>query len=637
MKMGQNGSKCIPQNDLDCYYNRDWKQRIGKIRYRLPIDNFVIIKNEIDNEMYKFIMEAKKGNNKMINNIVTLKESYFNRKQYSEGLELLIKTIRNITNIVDLAKIISLLNNINVQTFFDIQITPNYREPDIYILVIGEFPLTFEKEDYQNPEKLIEKYIELLDNVYDFITVEWKYSDSDRDSFIRNIIVMEFLFSKNNLTIEESINPNITNNSTIYQKFIESFDFCGFWKIILDNLVDKDMYISYVNRMFLLFLKKFLQVSQKYGFIMIKNYLIYCLIRKYAHLTKISERFYNPSSEKNDGKKIFLNIFYDAFGYYLESIYESKHSNVTKNSCIRKMFKNMKKYCIDVFRKTNFFEHSTKIGAIRKLDFVDIVVGKQDHMIRDIEFPDLGNDIYRNLMKIDSYYFNQTVHFIGKKINRRCFSVNHDIFSFHLNAYYDSFTNMIYIPTSITHDFFFKIDRDPIYNYGSLGSIIGHELMHCFDNQGALYDHKGHLQNWWTHRDYQKYYFEMIKISEHYTKLIFDKIKSNIMLSENMADIAGLKLSLRTYLKVYMPNINIEHLSVSEKEHLKKFFQSWAQTLRRYEDEKSDSDDIDLHAPNDIRINAPFSHLDEYYYIYDVKPEHRNYLHPQLRSRILDT
>jgi putative endopeptidase len=633
--MGQRQLKCTPQDDLDCYYNREWKQYIGKIKYRLPVDNFVIIKNMIDEEMYQLIMNAKFGTNQTINNLVMLRESYFNRKQYSEHLKVLIEMIKSINNISGLANIIRLLNSINIQVLFDIHVVPHYREPDVYTILIGEFPLTFEKEYYEDIEKNIDKYADLLGHIYNFVTKEWKYSGSNRKDFINNIIKMELLFSESNLSIEESIKPKVINNSSTYDEFVKTYDAHGFWKTILNNLVNGNMYISYVNKVFLVFLRKFLRASQHYSFTMIHDYLIYCLIKKYGYLTNIEGYLMDKLYGQIDRKKIFLELFYNTFGYYLESIYEVKHSNIDKNQCICEMFTKMKEYCIDIFNKSNFFRHSTKLGAIKKLNTLDIVIGKQDHMIKNVEVSDLGDDIYQNLMKIDYYYYHKMIEVIGKRVNKRCMSVNHDIFSFQLNAYYDSLTNMIYVPTSITHDFFLMIDRDPIYNYGSLGSIIGHEMMHCFDNQGAQYDHLGHLQNWWAPEDYQTFYHEIKKINEHYSYLISDNTKANLMISENMADITGLKLSLRTYIKLYMPYTNIKQLSSAEKEHLKKFFKSWAKTLRRSDNKDSD-DDNDLHAPNDIRINAPFSHIDEYYQIYDVKPEHRNYLPPHLRTRFMD-
>jgi len=638
--------ECIPQNDLDCYYNSIWKQfHKNSINNKSSFNNFTIIQDTIDEKMYKFIMEAGLGSDEILNNIVRMKNSYFDKKNYSKTMNNLITLITNINNVTDLANIIRIFNNIGITTLFTVSVIPHFKCPDIYVLALGEIPLTFESKELYDKQsfELVNVLSNLLETIYQYVTKYWGYKSKSMTKFIKNIITFEILFSKSNLSMDKLNDPSMTYHSVNYNEFLKKFDTGHFWKIILKEINAKPnsnvMHIFYENELALIFIKKFLQKMNKKILSMTKDYLVYCLVKKYGFLFTI-DLFDNILLKPTTEKQIIVELFYDKFGYYLESIYELKYGDCQKNKSIYQMFLNMKSYCIDIFEKTTFFGQKTKSEAINKLSTLDMIVGKQDYYIDLSELPKLGEDIYDNLMIIDSFYFNKLIGLIGKPINKCYLATNNDVFSFIVNAYYDPLSNIIYIPTSVINDMFFKLQVDPIYNYGSLGAIIGHEFMHCFDNNGAQFDHYGHLYNWWTHNDYKKYHNEVAKVKNHYSNISFNNIglNSELSISENIADIAGLKLSLRTYIKNYMPNTDPNNLTITEKNHLKKFFERWAQTLRTIENDNAIEYTMkyDVHSPNIIRVNAPFSHLNEYYQIFNVKPEHQNYLPPDQRTKFLD-
>lgn len=641
----QNNIECIPQNNMDCYYNNKWKQTHKLSNNDPSLNNFTMIQDKIDDEMYQFIIDTKYGSDKILNNLIKLRESYFNRDDKSAKIIKLVNHIKNITNITELANVIYAMNNLNIPTFFTMTVMPHFKKPDIYVIALGEIPLLMgSMETYNNQISIFMKnYVDILENIYQLVNEKWNYNVSEIIKFVHNIIVFESVFSKANLSFENSINPLVTHNSMTYIDFLKRFDTNNFWKIIFGKYISNDLYIFYENEFSLNMIKNYLQDMMNDDLQMMKDYLVFCLAKKFGPYTSIADSFNTILISPPNEKEILVQIFYDTFGYYLQSLYESKYSDPKKNTAVYEMFNNMKTYCVDIFEKTNIFTNDTKNEALKKLKALDMVIGKQCYAIDLMDMPDLGNDFYENLLVINFFYFRKMAELIGKNKNRYYLSIGNDLYSFMVNAYYDPISNIIYVPTSIIDDIFFKLDNDPIYNYGSLGSIIGHELMHCFDNTGALYDYNGHLNNWWISTDYEKFNNEVIKIKNHYSNISLNgnKLNAEVSASENIADITGLKLSLRTYIKKYMPSINVNHLNynINEKEHLKKFFESWTKTLRTI-----DSDDVikhqiksDVHAPSIVRVNAPFSHIDEYYNVYDVKPNHLNYLEPKLRSKFLDT
>lgn len=650
MTISEDIFECIPQNDLDCYYNSKWKQNNKLSNNEVSINNFTIIQDKIDKEMRYFINNAHidfpidptRKSDIIMNNMIQLKKSYHDQNNYSKTLIMLVDLIKNISNITELANVIRVLHGFNINTIFTMNVIPHFRAPDVYTLVIGEIPLTLESNKIYEAlsNEFMKTYGNVLRNVHKFVTKYWNYDMSDPVEFVGNIITFEILFSKSNLLLEESIDPKITHNSVKYNEFINLFDTDNFWEIILDKYVTCETYISYENKKALIFIKNFLQTMTQNELSMIKDYLVYCLIKKYGLFTGIAEIFNKLTLSSMDKNDVMIEMMYETFGYYLQTIYESEHVNLEKNNIVREMFIDMKSYCLDFFKQSDIFSSTTKQEAINKLNKLDIIIGKQDYFIDLTELPKLGDNLYDNLMMLHSFYFNKMINFVGQPINRYYLSITSDLLSFKINAYYDPSANIIFIPTSIIDDMFLNLDNDLVYNYGSIGSIIGHEMMHSFDNFGALFDSHGHLHNWWTEQDYKRYNNEIFKVKKHYSTLSLNGIKLNAesSVSENIADIAGIKLSLRTYIKKYLHNTNINNLSASDKEHLKKFFESWVTTLRAIELDEITENAIqfDVHSPNVIRANAPFSHLDEYYKIFDVQPKHQNYLHPHLRTRFMD-
>ncbi len=641
--MTSENNLCTPQNNMDCFYNKQWKKYNKLSSDQMAINNFTVVQDRIDEDLYHFIIDSDLGKDPILNNMIRLRDSYYNKNDTSDILNSLISLISNISNKKELAYVIKILTRLKIDTLFTTAVVPNFKNPDVYTLAIGEIPLTFEsKETYehQNP-KLINKFIRMLGGLHDFVKEKWSYKISNKENFIHNVITFEILFSKSNLSMEELVNPLLTHNSEIFDAFINKFDTDDFWKTIFGKYNGSNTFVFYENTKALKFIKFYIKKMTSEQLLMTKDYLVYSVIKKYGIYTSANELFDDFDTYVTDEKKIFMDMFYQAYGYYLQKIYDASNLDPRKITEITQMFNNMKKYCQGVIEKSQMFGSETKKEAMLKLQTLGIVCGRQDYYLDMSKIYISGKNFYDDFTKINMYQFDVMMSFVGKEINRNYLSLDNDIFSFIVNAYYDPPSNKIFIPTSITNDLFFKLNvSDPIYNYGSLGSIIGHEIMHSFDNYGSLFDHHGYLNNWWTDEDHLKYEKEIDKVRDHYARLELYglAINSDVSLSENIADIAGLKLSLRTYIKTFMPDTNPNKLTAKEKTHLAKYFERWVHTLRNNSTEEVIKYEIkfDVHPPSIIRVNAPFSHMNEYYEIYNAKPGDFNYLEPSKRTKFMD-
>lgn len=642
-------SKCIPQNDLDCYFNSQWQQLQKNNNHQSYFTIFNILQNNIDNEIYQFIIQAIPNSDPINNKLVQFRDSFFLSKEITK-LDSIIKLsnlINRINNLKKLGKIIRILNNLRIPNIFTFGITEHHQTPDIYVLFLQEISLSLDVRKlniYPELDCEIAKFEKFLQQIYQFIIYYQIPIISNENDFIKNIITFEILISKFLSSDKEN---NILPNSLKYDDFINRFIINDFWTKSLRDFWTKNtnFIIIYENEKYLDLMSFFLSNIDNLKMNMIKDYLLLNIIKKYGSYINCHQnnKNFNKLFPISNEKKYLVNLFYHAFGYYLENIYQEKYNDQEKNKSIYEMFEKIKSYCMMTFENNKIFERTTINEALKKLNKLDLIVGKQKSFVDFNNLSNLNNNFFDNLMIIDKFLSNESFKMIGCKINRNYLSLNYEVFSFILNAYQNPRTHIICIPTSMTSDIFFKNNIDPIDNYGGLGSIIGHEIIHCFDWESAYYDYLGHTNNWWSDNDYLKFQIELNKIIEHYQQYKINdlSIDAESTISENFADINGIKLSLRTYIcnycKKYYHQYN--NLSIDDKNHLKKFFKKWAEIFRFVMKENYILKyfiSSDIHAPNIIRINAPFSHISEYYQIFDVKPHHQNYLDPKLRSSFMD-
>jgi putative endopeptidase len=118
-----------------------------------------------------------------------------------------------------------------------------------------------------------------------------------------------------------------------------------------------------------------------------------------------------------------------------------------------------------------------------------------------------------------------------------------------LNAYYDPQLNEIVFPAGILQPPLFDPNADDALNYGAIGSVIGHELTHGFDDQGRQFDAWGNLRDWWTPEDAKNYEARARCVEEQFNAYTFEgqPVNGKLVLGESIADLGGLGIAYRAY------------------------------------------------------------------------------------------
>jgi putative endopeptidase len=208
-----------------------------------------------------------------------------------------------------------------------------------------------------------------------------------------------------------------------------------------------------------------------------------------------------------------------------------------------------------------------------------------------------------------------------------------------VNAYYNPGMNEIVFPAGILQPPFFDPDVDDAANYGGIGAVIGHEIGHGFDDQGAKYDGDGNLVDWWTDDDRTEFGARTKALIEQYDVYTPRELENGhhvngaFTVGENIGDLGGLSIALLAYEL----SLNGESAPVIDGlTGVQRVFFGWAQVWRT---KSRDAEAIrrlaiDPHSPPEFRCNGVIRNIDAFYDAFDVAKNDELYLDPQRRVRI---
>jgi putative endopeptidase len=189
-----------------------------------------------------------------------------------------------------------------------------------------------------------------------------------------------------------------------------------------------------------------------------------------------------------------------------------------------------------------------------------------------------------------------------------------------VNAYFHPIRNEIVFPAGILQPPFFNPDGDDALNYGAIGTVIGHEMTHSYDDKGSQYDHNGQLNNWWSEEDRKKF----MKKADYYVNeygscsINGKNVNGELTLGENLADHGGVKIAFHALKKKLGDKSTLE--DKSKFNPLQRFFISWAIVWRcNITDEEADKRLLtDPHSPNIFRIKCTLMNIPEFHKAFGI-------------------
>ena len=318
-------------------------------------------------------------------------------------------------------------------------------------------------------------------------------------------------------------------------------------------------------------------------------------------------------------------------GYALGKLYADKYFTSDAKQRMLDLVNNLQKAFETRINNLDWMSDSTKKIAVDKLhDFIK-KIGYPDKWRTYNVFID-RNKYYENIIACDKEDYLYQLNKLGKPVDKTEWGITPPT----INAYYNPSFNEIVFPAGILQPPFFNPNADDAVNYGAIGMIIGHEMTHGFDDQGAQYDKDGNLKNWWSNSDSVKFHGKTKQIIAQYNSFtILDSVHINGALTtgENIADLGGLNIAYDAFklTKQGKDTTKIDGLTPDQRFFLS-LAQSWHEKLSDETARYLVNDDV--HSPAMYRVNGPLENFEPFYKAFNVQPGDKMYLADSLKNKI---
>ena len=346
-------------------------------------------------------------------------------------------------------------------------------------------------------------------------------------------------------------------------------------------------------------------------------------------------RTLSGTEEIRDRWKRGVGLVEGLMGDAVGKLYVERHFPPSHKARMDELVANLREAYRVSITNLEWMTPETRQRALAKLDKFTPKIG---YPARWRDYSNLvidAGDLYGNYLRGQAVEHDRELAKLGSEVDRDEWFMTPQT----VNAYYNPGMNEIVFPAAILQPPFFDAEADDAANYGGIGAVIGHEIGHGFDDQGAKYDGDGNLVDWWTDTDRAEFGLRtkaLIEQYEAFTPRALDAghhVNGAFTVGENIGDLGGLSIALLAY-----------ELSLGGKEApvidgltgVQRVYFGWAQVWRT---KSRDAEAIrrlavDPHSPPEFRCNGVIRNIDSFYEAFDVSTSDELYLDPAERVRI---
>ena len=372
---------------------------------------------------------------------------------------------------------------------------------------------------------------------------------------------------------------------------------------------------------------------------LIKTYLKFRVINSATGLLDdktydIAFDFYNRvlsgQKEQKPRWKRAVAMLDGSLGEEIGHLYVKKYFPESAKKRMQDLVKNLQRALEMRIKDLTWMGNETKKQALNKLHTFKAKIGYPDKW-RDYSKLEIKQDsLFANMMRVAEFEDEFWLNKVGKEKDPYIWYMNaHEV-----NAYYDPSANEICFPAGILQYPFFDMDADDAFNYGAIGSVIGHEMTHGFDDQGRHFDEDGNMKDWWSETD-AKQFEERADVMRKFfdTIIVAPNTHANgeFTLGENLADYGGLTISYTAYKNFGKESENAIGLTPDQR-----FFIAYAmgeagnirdeEILRRTK--------TDVHSLSRWRVNGILPHVDSWYDAFNINESDEMYVAPEKRVKL---
>ncbi|QNA90841.1 M13 family peptidase [Massilia sp. Dwa41.01b] len=409
------------------------------------------------------------------------------------------------------------------------------------------------------------------------------------------------------------------------------------WKAWLDatGLSGKASYVIVSQPTYL---KSFMDVSNKTSLDTWKAYLSLHLIESYGSMLSknfVDERFdfygktLSGAKENEPRWKRGVGAVERSQGEALGKLYVAEYFPAERKARMEALVKNLLAAYKESINTLTWMSPATKKEAQAKLAKFTPKIGYPNKWKDYSALVVKRDDLVGNVMRSRIVEADREINKLGKPIDREEWGMSPQT----VNAYYNPELNEIVFPASILQPPFFDANADDAVNYGGIGAVIGHEISHGFDDQGAQYDGDGNLRDWWSPSDHKNFKAKTKMLVEQYngySPLPGYNVNGELTLGENIADNSGLAIAAKAY-KISLKGKKAPVINGLTGEQ--RLYMGWAQVWRSKMREPAQIAQVktDPHSPGQFRANGTLKNQPGFYEAFKVKQGDKMYLAPKDR------
>ncbi len=633
-----------PGDNFEAYVNGTWYKNT-----QIPADKSsygaAYIVYEKSQEAIKAIIEdaAKKvgadGSNEQ--KIGDFYSTYMNQKDRdAKGISPLIPEFKAIDAISDyraLASFFGKLNRDGTNIPFGISVQQDFKMPTRSILMTWQGGIGLPEKEYytMSDAKSKEIRIQYQKHIQNMLALG---NIADPKESAAKIMALETMMANAHMKKEET-----RNNAGLYNKYaianlkqlMPDFDWTAFLKNAgMQN--EQEIIVSQVA-----YTKALNNIIKNTPLDVWKLYLKWGLLHGAAkslnsaidneNFAFFGKTLYGIKTQREQWRRA-VSATEENLGEVIGKLYVAKHFSPESKERMMTMVKNLLKAYEESIKKLEWMSPETKKEALLKISKFNPKIGYPNTWRDYSKLKIVKNDLYGNMQRSMEFEYQRNLDKLGKTVDKEEWVMTPQT----VNAYYNPTLNEIVFPSAILQPPFFNLNADDAVNYGAIGAIIGHEIGHGFDDEGATFDGDGVMRNWWTDKDLDAFKQKTNALVTQYNGFkVFPDLNVNgaFTLGENIGDLGGLSISLKAYK---MSLKGKEAQKMDGFTGMQRVFLGYAQGYLNKEREESLRNQVasDPHSPNKFRVNGIVRNIPEFYEAFNVKPGDSLYLAPDQRVKI---
>ncbi|MBL4816267.1 MAG: peptidase M13 [Shewanella sp.] len=340
----------------------------------------------------------------------------------------------------------------------------------------------------------------------------------------------------------------------------------------------------------------------------------------------------NGQAEPQPRWKRGVSTVNNVLGEVVGKVYVKRHFTPAAKERMQVLVENLRGAYGTSIDDLEWMSAGTKVEAKDKLAKFDPKIGYPDRWEDYSKLTIKADDLIGNNIRANELSHDKELEKLAGPIRKWEWHMTPQT----VNAYYNPTMNEIVFPAAILQPPFFNMQADDAVNYGGIGAVIGHEMGHGFDDQGAKFDGEGNMRDWWTEQDLSEFATRgKALVAQYDGYAVFDDLNVNgeLTLGENIGDLSGVTIAYRAYKKSLKGKEApvIDGLTGDER-----FFIGFTQIWRAKIKEESMRNRVatDPHSPAKFRSLGALSNMPQFYTTFDVKEGDAMYIAPEKRVKI---